>query len=156
MLSHASCLQATLPKSCFDCVAAGGLLVTVALSASRPLRAELDDQKGRETYERQCASCHGAQGQGVDDAGTGPFAGDHSLADLTRIIDETMPEDDPDACKGPEAQAVAKYVYETFYAQQAKTRQAQARIDLSRLTVRQYENAVADLMATFLGEANAR
>ncbi len=107
---------------------------------------------GREIYQQQCARCHGGEGQGVADEGTEPFAGSHTLADLTRVIDETMPEDDPTACQGQAAQAVAQYVYDTFFASEAEARQDRARIELSRLTVRQHDNALADLLGTFLGD----
>ncbi len=132
-----------------------GLLLAVMLPTGQVVAADDHEQGAKAIYERLCVDCHGAEGQGDDDAGTVPFAGAHSLADLTRIIDETMPEDDPDSCKGPAAQAAAKYIYETFFFQQAQARLAEARIDLSRLTVRQYENAIADLMGTFLGETPA-
>ncbi len=131
----------------------GGVLSAGLLPASVLLAADEGDQSGKAIYQRQCAGCHGADGKGVDDEGTSPFEGAHVLADLTRIIEETMPESDPDACKGPAARTVAQFVYETFYAPQTQQLQAQARIDLSRLTVRQYDNAVADLMAVFLGDA---
>lgn len=130
------------------------VVMVVAVVSCPALRLQADDPPlaGKQLYERQCADCHGAKGEGLDDAGTGPFAGSHTLADLVRIIDETMPEDAPDACKGKDAQAVAKFVFAQFYAGKLEMRAARARIELSRLTVRQYENAVADLMGTFLGE----
>ncbi len=107
---------------------------------------------GKAIYEQQCARCHGRDGQGVADEGTEPFTGSHTLADLARVIDETMPEDDPATCQGQMAQSVAQYVYDTFFAPQAAARQELARIELSRLTVRQYDHALADLMGAFLGE----
>src|SRR5207245_1416702 len=48
-----------------------------------------------------------------------------------------------------EAQRVAAYVYQAFYSKEAQARNKPARIELSRLTVRQYRNAVADLVGTF-------
>lgn len=126
----------------------GGLLCFWAIGLAG---AEETPAAGRQIYQQQCAGCHGDQGQGSEEAGTGPFTGDHALADLVRIIDETMPEDDPEACQGEAAQAVAQYVLDAFVTPQAEALQPAPRIELSRLTVRQYREAVADLMATFLG-----
>ncbi len=60
-----------------------------------------------------------------------------------------MPEDDPGTCVGDDAQKVAAYVHQAFYSKAAQARNRPARIELSRLTVRQYRNAVADLIGTF-------
>ena len=60
-----------------------------------------------------------------------------------------MPEDDPGTCVGEDARSVAAYVYDTFYSKTAQARNKPPRIELSRLTVRQYRNAVADLIGIF-------
>ena len=46
---------------------------------------------------------------------------------------------------------VAAYIYETFYSKDAQARNKfrLPRIELSRLTVRQYRNAVTDLIGSF-------
>ena len=41
------------------------------------------------------------------------------------------------------------YIYDAFYSPDARVRNKPARIELSRLTVRQHQNAVADLIASF-------
>ncbi|HEV3121656.1 MAG TPA: DUF1592 domain-containing protein, partial [Isosphaeraceae bacterium] len=64
-------------------------------------------------------------------------------------IAKTMPDDDPGACVGEDAQKVAAYIHEAFYSRTAQARNKPARIELSRLTVRQYRNAVADLVGSF-------
>ncbi len=110
---------------------------------------------GRTIYGQLCARCHGHDGQGVADEGTEPFAGSQTLADLVRVIDETMPEDDPTLCEGDAARSVAQYVYDTFLAAEAEARDTGARIELSRLTVRQYDNTLADLFGTFLGQGKS-
>jgi hypothetical protein len=46
---------------------------------------------------------------------------------------------------------VAAYIYEAFYSKTAQARNRPARIELSRLTVRQYHNTVADLIGSFRG-----
>ena len=99
-----------------------------------------------------CAACHGANGEGVQDRCERPLQGSNELADLIQIVDETMPEDDPEKCTGESAEKVARYIFETFYRPPNQTLAAQARVELARLTVRQYEHAVADLIGTFLGE----
>ena len=52
---------------------------------------------------------------------------------------------------GEDAEKVAAYIYEAFYSKAAQARNPfrPARIELSRLTVRQYRNAVADLIGSF-------
>src|SRR5262249_12519937 len=60
---------------------------------------------------------------------------------------------DPGTCVGEDAKAVALYIYDAFYSKAAQARNPMrpARIELSRLTVRQYRNAVADLVGSFRG-----
>ena len=60
-----------------------------------------------------------------------------------------MPEDDPGSCVGEEARSVAAYIHESFYSRTALERNRPARVELSRLTVRQYRNTVADLVGSF-------
>jgi hypothetical protein len=108
-----------------------------------------DDLAGEQIYRKQCASCHGAKGEGVEDEYDRPLAGERSLAELTRFIAKTMPKNAPKKCSAAEAQKVAAYIYEAFYSKEAQARNKPARIELSRLTVRQYRNAVADLIGTF-------
>lgn len=105
-----------------------------------------------EIYQQKCAACHGTAGQGVADRYEGPLYGDESIAELTKRIAETMPEDDPDACVGAEATAVAKFIHNEFYSYEARLTKgliSPPRVELSRLTVPQYRNVVADLLAGF-------
>ena len=62
-----------------------------------------------------------------------------------------MPEDAPGECVGEDADKVAAYIYESFYSKtaQARNKFQPPRIELSRLTVRQYKNAIADLLGSF-------
>jgi hypothetical protein len=60
-----------------------------------------------------------------------------------------MPKDDPGTCVGEDARKVAAYIYEAFYSKAAQARNKPPRIELSRLTVGQYRNAVADLVGSF-------
>jgi cytochrome c553 len=101
---------------------------------------------GEQIFRDQCARCHGKAGEGTDDNYPDPLAGDKSVAQLTKLIHETMPEDEDAKCSEEDSAKVAAYIYETFYSVDARLRNKPARIELSRLTVRQYQNAVADLV----------
>jgi hypothetical protein len=72
---------------------------------------------------------------------------------LVRYISKKMPKDSPQKCEGEDAQNVAAYIFETFYSKAAQDRNKPPRIELTRLTVRQYRNAVADLIASFRSSA---
>ncbi|WP_254511166.1 DUF1592 domain-containing protein [Anatilimnocola floriformis] len=106
-------------------------------------------RSGEVIYQAQCASCHGAKGEGVKTEYAQPLVGDKSLVELTDLIEKTMPEGEPEAVNGEETQNVAKFVYDSFYSPVAQARNQSARIELSRLTVRQYQNSVADLIGSF-------
>ncbi len=103
-------------------------------------------------YQKQCAWCHGANGEGVIDEYAQPLAGNRSIEQLTRLIDKTMPADDPDACSGDDARAMAQYVYDTYYSPVAQARNALPRVELQRLTVRQHRNVLTDLVGSFRGQ----
>jgi cytochrome c553 len=111
--------------------------------------AAAEERSGEQIYKDLCAACHGAKGEGVDEHYPHPLVGDRSLKELTQYIEESMPEDDPTKCVGEDAAKVAAYVFETYYSPLAQARNKPARIELSRLTVRQYQNSVADLVGTF-------
>lgn len=102
-------------------------------------------QKGEAVYARQCLSCHGKAGEGSKEY---PHAlvGDKSVQELADYIDGTMPDDDPDACTGDDARSVAEFIHDAFYSNIARARNQPARIELSRLTVRQYQNTLCDLI----------
>jgi len=106
---------------------------------------------GEQTYRQKCASCHGASGEGTDDHYPRPLIGERPVASLARLIAKTMPEDAPGECVGKDAERVAAYIYDTFYSKDAQARNKfrLPRIELSRLTVRQYRNAVTDLIGSF-------
>ena len=65
-------------------------------------------------YVNKCARCHGPDGQGVADGEAKPLRADKSVAELTKLIVETMPEDDPDSCVGDEARKLAEYIRSHF------------------------------------------
>ena len=105
--------------------------------------------RGAEIYQAQCASCHGRQGEGVAGKYDEPLTGDRSLESLTRKIDRTMPEEDPELCQGEDARAVSLYIYDAFYSPAAQARLSPPERDLTRLTTPQFRSSVADLIGHF-------
>jgi len=128
------------------------LLVAIVVSLTAPeARADEKPKTGEQIYQKRCAVCHGPQGQGTKEEYPHPLAGERSVAQLAKLIAKTMPSDDPGTCIGPDADKVAAYIYDAFYSKTARERNRPARIELARLTVRQYRNAVADLIGSFRG-----
>ena len=119
--------------------------ILLFLAAKSGLHAAEHHLSGREIYVQQCAKCHGKNGEGVKGKREEPLQGDRSLERLTRYIDRNMPDDDPGKCVGEEAAAVAKYIYDAFYSREARLRKNPPRIELLRLTNKQYLNTVAEI-----------
>jgi cytochrome c553 len=116
-----------------------------------PLAA--DAPRGEAIYREQCARCHGASGEGTEDY-PDALAGDKSIEQLADVIARTMPEDKEVKCSADESREVAAYVYESFYSPAAQLRTNPVRVELSRLTVRQYQNAITDLIGSFRSGGN--
>src|SRR5688572_11830565 len=108
-----------------------------------------EPRSGEAIYVARCARCHGDKGQGTEEFHPDPLAGDRSVVQLAALIAETMPQDADEKLPLEESRTVAAYIYDAFYSPDAQTRNKPARIALSRLTVRQYQNAVADLVGSF-------
>lgn len=104
---------------------------------------------GREVYRQQCARCHGKTGQGVKGKYDEPLRGDWSVEKLSRYIARNMPDDDPGHCSPAESDAVARFLQQNFYRPAQKKNPP--RVELARLTNRQFINCVSDLMAEFSG-----
>jgi hypothetical protein len=132
------------------------ILAALVVVVTGRAAAEETPRGGEQIFKELCAKCHGAAGEGNEEYDTGPLSGDRSLAELTVLIDKTMPEDAPEKCVGEDAKAVAAYIYDAFYSPIAQARIQPARIELTRLTVRQYQNAVTDLIGSFRGAASWR
>jgi hypothetical protein len=60
-----------------------------------------------------------------------------------------MPEGKEGTCVGEDAAAVAAYIYNAFYSPTAQAKLRPVQESLSRLTVAQYQNSVADLVGRF-------
>ena len=101
-------------------------------------------QDGASIYARRCIECHGKQGGGTSDYKK-PLRGSLALGQLQALIRKTMPEDDPGSLSQSDAAAVAKYVHEFYFTPKSKN----VRIEMSRLTVPQYRQSVADLIGSF-------
>lgn len=121
----------------------------LAIGGDRACQAEEQPSAGQAVYLAKCASCHGANGEGKNDRYPNPLIGDRSVGELTDYISRTMPEDKPGTCTGDEAKLVSQYIHDAFYSVTAQARNKPARIELSRLTVRQYRNAIADVISHF-------
>lgn len=111
--------------------------------------AAADRRTGEQVYRQLCARCHGQAGEGTQENYPHALVGKRSVDQLTRFIVKTMPEDDPGKCTGEDAEKVAAYIYGAFYSKDAQARNKPPRLELARLTVRQYRNAVADLVSSF-------
>jgi mono/diheme cytochrome c family protein len=125
-----------------------GLLVLLVIAVT----GRADDRAGAQTYADKCAACHGPQGEGTADNHPDPLVGDKSVAELTELITRTMPDGAPEDCVGEEAARVAAYIHEAFYSPMAQARLQPARIELARLTVREYRNSITDLIGSFTAQ----
>jgi hypothetical protein len=138
------------------CLRAFPLLTFIAatLGHGEALFGAEANPEGRQVFRQHCAKCHGKNGEGVKGKYDDALHGDWSIEKLTRVIEKTMPEDDPDKINGPEVAAVARYINDAFYSREARARNHPARVELVRLTNRQYVHTVADLLKGF-GPADA-
>lgn len=127
-------------------------LAAVALFVSPTARSLADDgQSGEQLYREYCASCHGARGEGTLEEYPHPLVGERSPDKLAKLIAKTMPSDDPGLLEMPEAEKVTAYIYDAFYSPAAQARN-QPKVEMSRLTVRQYGNALTDLIGGLRGD----
>ena len=129
----------------------GFLLCVLSVS----LEAAAPDSAGRDVYRQHCVQCHGKNGEGVKGKYDDALHGDWSVEKLTRYIDKNMPEDEPDKCDAEQSAAVSHYINNAFYSREARARNNPARVELVRLTNRQYINTVADLIKSFSGNDGA-
>jgi hypothetical protein len=106
---------------------------------------------GKSLYANQCAECHGERGQGVEDEYSKPLVGDWPLEKIIRYVDKTMPDYDPKLIQGKDAELVSKFIFESFY-QKPELYQKDSKVQLSRLTNRQFRQSLADLFSHFEGQ----
>ena len=105
-------------------------------------------RSGEAVYRQDCMSCHGPVGEGVAGKSDEPLVGEKSVASLAKYIAKEMPEDDPGTLSLADATASAEYIHKAFYSGEARARNHPPRIELAHLTVRQYRESIADLLAS--------
>ena len=132
-------------------VAATHLVAFGQESPSQVAMTSEEISRGKDLFADSCIECHGVRGEGVPDAYEEPLIGDSSISELTEIIADTMPEEDPDACVGEDAEAVAAYMFETFYSPKARLRRNPPKQKLARLTAHQLQQSLADLYSGLNG-----
>lgn len=123
-------------------------LVTLTAVQSAPAVPPRARPTGKQLFMQRCAGCHGAGGEGTRRYQK-PLAGSQSVSQLAAYISRSMPPGPVKKCTGQDARSVAAYLYDAFYSPIAQARNKPARVELSRLTVRQYRNAVTDLLGSF-------
>jgi hypothetical protein len=127
-------------------------LIGCLLLSGHGLSGAQPQQAGSQIFRQQCAKCHGRKGEGVKGKYEDALHGDWSIEKLTRYIHKNMPDDDPGTVGAADAEAVARFIYSSFYSREARLRDHPPRIDLVHLTNRQYLNSVADLIKHFTGD----
>ncbi len=103
---------------------------------------------GEVVYRQDCMSCHGSVGEGVAGKADEPLVGEKSITSLAKYIAREMPENDPGTLSLADATASAEYIHKAFYSGEARARNHPPRIELAHLTVRQYRESIADLLAS--------
>src|SRR6266568_3200534 len=127
------------------------LALLFVLSNQQGVLGAEPNKRGREIFRQLCAKCHGRNGEGVKGKYDDALRGDWAIEKLARYIDKNMPDDAPEKCVGPDAEAVARYIYDAFYSREARLHNHPPRVELVHLTNRQYLNTVADLIKHFTG-----
>ncbi len=113
------------------------------------LRGQEPSHPGQAIYSKHCASCHGNNGEGVEDKCDDPLQGERSLSSLTRYIDRNMPEGEEHLVVGDDARQVAEYIMGAFYSAEARAKRPSPKMAFARLTNRQFRESVADLLGSF-------
>ena len=113
--------------------------------------SDADFKRGQAIFEQSCADCHGEKAEGVEGVYDSALTGDLPVAELSKYVDQTMPEGAPEDCAGADAELVTAYLYQAFYSRAAQQRNNPPEIEFSRRTVRQYQNSVRDIVKAFRG-----
>ena len=106
------------------------------------------EENGLVLFREHCSRCHGDNGEGSESY-PDPLQGNLSVKQLVSYIDKTMPEDDPSQVTGNSAKHIAETIHSSFYSLIAQDRNKKARLELSRLTVRQMRESLADIIGSF-------
>ena len=98
---------------------------------------------GKALFAGRCAPCHGKDGAG----GAGykaPLRGKRTVAELSAYLAKSMPPGQ--GTPAAQAKGIAAYMHGAFYSPLAEERNRPARVEMARLTAKEFRNAVADLM----------
>ena len=117
--------------------------MALALGASQGKPAKTTPPAGEDLFAARCAPCHGQKGVGGPGY-KGPLTGNRSVEDLTKYVTASMPPGK--GTPAPQAKAIAIYMSGAFYSPLAQAKNKPPRVEMARLTVKQFKNAVADLM----------
>ncbi len=120
-------------------------------SATNGQMLPADFERGQAIYAQFCALCHGEKAEGVEGVYDSPLIGDLPVSELSKYVDQTMPEGSPEDCAGEDAEVVTAYLYQAFYSRAAQRRNNPPDIEFSRRTVGQYQNSVRDIVKAFRG-----
>jgi cytochrome c len=128
------------------------IFITIFTAGLAIVSARADDADraaGAEIFRKLCADCHGDKGQGVPNKFDEPLYGERSVHSLAKLIDKTMPEDEPEKVDAEDSRKVALYIYDAFYSPMARAKLNPPKRDFMRLTNRQFRESVADLIGSF-------
>jgi AcrR family transcriptional regulator len=99
--------------------------------------------QGEALFRKKCASCHGERGKGGP-AMSRPLRGTKTVAQLAKFVQTSMPPGK--GTPAAEAKKIAAYMHEAFYSPLAQARYKPVRVEMARLTVTQFRNAISDLV----------
>ena len=126
-------------------------IIVLAVVSSSALRAADEKITGHQIFQSRCAECHGQHGEGVTGRYPQPLTGELTLPELTDLVHKTMPPEPRAKISESESREVAQFVFTEFYSRDATAAQRAPRVQLSRMTARQYRYAIADIMTSFRG-----
>ena len=136
-------------KSCailFACFSVCSMIPCSTFPVSSACAGEKTQHAGKAIYSKQCASCHGDKGEGVQGVSENPLRGTLSIDQLAMQIEKTMPEGSPEECTGTDAKEVAEYIHKAFYGSKETLESNSSRVELAHLTNRQYLLSISDLL----------
>jgi hypothetical protein len=122
-------------------------VLPLAVAVTMPAAQGAKPNEGPALFQQKCAPCHGPNGQG----GAGyskPLAGKLTKVAMAAFIHKSMPPGGP-VTTPTQAAKIASFAYDSFYSPIAQARIAPPRVELARLTVTQFKNAVTDLISGF-------
>lgn len=133
-------------------VSATPMVLAVVVPGQQQTPQSKEYLAGQKIFAKTCAPCHGEAGVGGAGYST-PLTGSKSLDELGTYIAGNMPPGKKHATKA-DAKLLAAYMHAAFYSPVAQERNRPARVSLARLTVKQYKNALADLVGDYHAAVN--